>query len=105
MDQAHFIVREPLLDPKGRLLGYELTWHRKDDSAAQADGDANALAALLAAQLNNAESGWQLGDSILFLKATPHSLAAQVADSLPTSTTVFFLVVDELDDAAKVTAV
>ena len=26
MSQMKFIVREPLLDPKERVLGYELTW-------------------------------------------------------------------------------
>lgn len=105
MDLAPFIVREPLLDPKGRVLGYELTWHQDaTETDVPVATDANSLIALVAAQLNNAESGWQFGDNTLFLKAAPASLPAHTADSLPPNSTVFSIDPADLADADKVAA-
>jgi EAL and modified HD-GYP domain-containing signal transduction protein len=30
MHQTNFIVREPLLDPKQRVIGYELCWQQQN---------------------------------------------------------------------------
>lgn len=102
MQEMNYIVREPLLDPKERVLGFELTWQQND--AAGARLPSNALAEFTAAQLHDPESGWQLGDSMLFLEADPVSLSAAAIEALPASSIVFTLNAMQLADAETMAA-
>ncbi|GAC1319526.1 MAG: hypothetical protein NVS3B11_13510 [Collimonas sp.] len=45
MRHENFIVREPLLDPKQVVIGYDLTWQEADDADAQTN-EYNLLALL-----------------------------------------------------------
>jgi c-di-GMP-related signal transduction protein len=106
MDQVNFIVREPLLDPKGKVLGYELCWHRHAVDVERGDvSGANSLIALVADQLNDVEGRWQFGDNLLFLKAAPAALAAEVIEKLPPKGIVFSVDAADFGDPAKVAAV
>jgi EAL and modified HD-GYP domain-containing signal transduction protein len=82
MLDATFIVREPLLDPKERLFGYEL--RLQGESA----GDPNALVSFIAEQIGNGNAE-QVADSTLFLAAELDTLSPDTADALPPQHTVF----------------
>ena len=70
MHETNFIVREPLLDPKQRVIGYELSW-KHDDSQPVTDAALEALIGFVAENVNDEERGWLLRDKILFLDAVP----------------------------------
>ncbi|TCS39147.1 EAL and modified HD-GYP domain-containing signal transduction protein [Paucimonas lemoignei] len=99
MQDVNFLVREPLLDPKQRILGYELSWRRPDGSAvAPGDEDAAALAQRAAEALNDAEGHWLLGENILFLQATPGLLAEPALRALLPQKTVLCVNSQDLDN-------
>jgi c-di-GMP-related signal transduction protein len=105
MPTADFIVREPLLDPKQQVLGYELTWQHSDSAAEQPDAAGLALAELVGEQLNDAQAGWLLGNHLLFLDASPALLASEVLQALPPKNIVLTLAAADLADAATLAAV
>jgi EAL and modified HD-GYP domain-containing signal transduction protein len=82
MLDKNFIVREPLLDAKQKVLGYEMTIQYAD--GAQADGtDGIHLVEFLAKALNRQESGWLLGDNLVLLHASPELILSQALVALP----------------------
>lgn len=85
MPDVGYIVREPLLNPKQKILGYRFKWH--DD----AGNDAVNLVQTVAGGLHDAESGWLFGDQLLFLNASPSLLASEALRELPPSNTVLCL--------------
>lgn len=82
MDDAIFIVREPLLDPKERLFGYELRLQ------GDAGSDGNALVSFVAEQLRSGAAE-HVADCTLFLGADLATLDPETADALPPQHTVF----------------
>jgi EAL and modified HD-GYP domain-containing signal transduction protein len=104
MPTADFIVREPLLDPKQQVLGYELTWQHSDSAAEQPDAADLALAELVGEQLNDAQAGWLLGNHLLFLDASPALLASEALQALPPKNIVLTLTAADLADAATLAA-
>lgn len=101
MDKENFIVRRPLLDPRERVLGYELAWQGK----AAGSADRNALVDLVASLLHHPESGWMLGDAVLSLPAAPALLTIDTVEALPPKKTIFKLNAVDLDDPQLAEAV
>jgi EAL and modified HD-GYP domain-containing signal transduction protein len=86
MHQTNFIVREPLLDPKQRVIGYELSWQQNgQDVTVQ---DLEALVGFVAEHVNDEEDGWRLREKILFLDAVPAMLSTDALHALPPEHTV-----------------
>jgi len=87
---VNFLVREPLLDPKQRILGYELGWQSADGSAVASgnDDEAAQLVRQIAEFLLDADGNWLLGENLLFLQATPGLLNEPALRSLPPHKTV-----------------
>ncbi|MDB5761657.1 MAG: hypothetical protein JWQ21_652 [Herminiimonas sp.] len=105
MSEPKIIVREPLLDPKQRVFGYELSWQQSGSNAGMAsDADIKELVVFAGEQLNDPESGWLLGDSMLFLEATPALLADAALQALPPKGTVLGLTLTDLADADTLAA-
>jgi EAL and modified HD-GYP domain-containing signal transduction protein len=90
MHQTNFIVREPLLDPKQRVIGYELCWQQRDGQAI-GDADLESLVAFVAEHVVDDEQGWLLRDKILFLDAVPAMLSLDALHALPPERTVLSL--------------
>lgn len=102
----NFIVREPLLDPKQGVIGYDLTWQDTGGSDAQARADEQeALLNFVAAQLNNEKAGWLLGHKKLFLSASAAMLGSAALRKMPASGTVLTLTPGDLADAATLAQV
>jgi EAL and modified HD-GYP domain-containing signal transduction protein len=98
MHQTNFIVREPLLDPRQRVIGYELCWQRRDGQAV-VDADLESLVAFVAGHVVDDEQGWLLRDKILFLDAVPAMLSLDALHVLPPERTVLSLRVRDLANA------
>jgi c-di-GMP-related signal transduction protein len=104
MHQTNFIVREPLLDPKQRVIGYELSWQQQNGKAVTA-ADLESLIGFVAGHVNDEERGWLLRDKILFLDAVPAMLSTDALHALPPERTVLTLRAEDLLDADTLAAV
>jgi c-di-GMP-related signal transduction protein len=92
MHQTNFLVREPLLDPQQRVVGYEICWqHHADAAAPITSAELELLVGFVASQVNDAEHGWLLRDKILFLEAVPALLSTDALHDLPPEHTVLTL--------------
>jgi len=97
MHQTNFIVREPLLDPKQRVIGYELSWQHHDGQVAT-DQQLEDLVGFVAEHVQHAEHGWLLRDKVLFLDAVPEMLSLDALHALPPERTVLTLNLRRLTD-------
>lgn len=88
MPEMNVIVREPLLDAQQRIAGYALAWQQAEIDACKSQKADPALLASLIADAINAQNGWRLGDSVLFIDATPALLLSEVLNALPASNMV-----------------
>ena len=97
MHQTNFIVREPLLDPKQRVIGYELSWQHHDGKLP-VEQELEDLVGFVAAHVNDPEHGWLLREKILFLDAVPAMLSLDALHALPPERTVLTLDIRRLAD-------
>jgi EAL and modified HD-GYP domain-containing signal transduction protein len=97
MHQTNFIVREPLLDPKQRVIAYELAWQQQNGKQVS-DADLESLVGFVAQHVNDEDGGWLLRDKILFLDAVPAMLSTDALHALPPERTVLTLDVRHLAD-------
>jgi EAL and modified HD-GYP domain-containing signal transduction protein len=89
MHDVNFIIREPLLDPKQRILGYELSWQAPDGSPVKnGTEEASALVGYAGDRLNDPEKGWMLTDQALFFQATDALLSDEILKALPAKNAV-----------------
>jgi c-di-GMP-related signal transduction protein len=95
MNEANFIVREPLLDPKQRVIGFQLSWQNPEQKSVLSTEDLSSLMEFVAEQLNDEDAGFLLGDSVLFLEATPELLHADGLKLLSPKNTVLILSKDD----------
>ncbi len=106
MHEVNFIVREPLLDPKQKVVGYELAWQQTGKNAADPTPDElEALVGFVAEQLNDEETGWLLRDKILFLDAVPALLSTDALYAMPPEFTVLTLTQEHMANEDTLAAV
>lgn len=106
MQEENFIVRQPLLNAQGRILGYELTWQRNSSFDAQlSDDEARALASFVTGQLSGNESGVSLGELVLFMPLTPGLFSGEAFSGLSKKRTVLIAQASDLTDPERVTAI
>jgi EAL and modified HD-GYP domain-containing signal transduction protein len=96
MHQSNFIVREPLLDPQQRVIGYELCWQQ--DGRELRDADLESLLGFVAGQLVDDDNGWLLRDKLLFLDAVPAMFSLDALHALPPERTVLSIRLRDLVD-------
>jgi c-di-GMP-related signal transduction protein len=104
MHETNFIVREPLLDPKQRVIGYELSWHLEPNQVPT-DDDLESLIGFVADNVNDEEHGWLLKDKILFLDAVPKMLSTDALFNMPPERTVLTMKAKDLADPDTLSAV
>ncbi|MCH8621693.1 HDOD domain-containing protein [Undibacterium sp. TS12] len=91
MIEDSFIVREPLLDPKQRVIGFQFSWLQRDQNVEATTESLNDLLEFVAEQLHDDDKGFLLGESLLFLEAVPELLYAEGLQLLPAKNTVLIL--------------
>ena len=91
MHESNFLIREPLLDPRQQVTGYELTWQQAGTDAGINDTDILRLFALLGRELRDAEAGWLMGGSLLFLEARPNLFSSPFLRELSPKNIVLML--------------
>jgi c-di-GMP-related signal transduction protein len=96
MHHTNYIVREPLLDPAQRVIGYELLWQRGGQPVG--DADLEQLVAFVAEHVQHEDHGWLLRDKQLFLDAVPAMLSTDALFALPPERTVLSLQARHLMD-------
>jgi c-di-GMP-related signal transduction protein len=100
MQDANFLVREPLLNAQERVLGYQLAWQPNDTTGARpTEEEARALARLLTEQINGDGVDAALGEHVMFLPSHPALLASNAYAALPPKSTVIALGVQDLAQA------
>ncbi len=104
MHLTNFIVREPLLDPQQRVIGYELSW-QADAPEPSSDAALEALVGFVAGQLNDEEQGWLLRDKVLFLEAVPALLSTDALHAMPPQYTVLTVMTSDLANPDTLAAV
>lgn len=106
MHQVNFIVREPLLDSKQKIIGYELSWSKNiSNSSDLRKANLSALIGFVANLLTDEESGWLLGDNLLFLEVVPGLLSVDALQALSPKHTVLTLTMAELADPSTLSDV
>ncbi|MBA5635693.1 HDOD domain-containing protein [Duganella sp. LX20W] len=104
MHQTNFLVREPLLDPKQRVVGYELTWQQSSLEPFTAQ-DLEELVGFVASQVNGDDGSWLLRDKTLFLQAVPAMLSTDALYNMPPEHTVLSIRTSELANPSTLQAV
>ena len=104
MHETNFLVREPLLDPKQRVVGYELTWQHAAAGGSTLDA-LESLVGFVASQVLDEDGGWLLRDKILFLEAVPAMLSTDALHALPPQHTVLSIKAAELANPDTMAAV
>ncbi|MFC5474959.1 EAL and HDOD domain-containing protein [Paraherbaspirillum soli] len=106
MHNSNFIVREPLLDPKQRVIGYDFAWQDTgNNSAEHKEAEAGALLTFVAEHLVSEKSGWLLGDKVLFMETVPGQLDSEAMKKLPPKHTVLTLNSSDLAEPETLAAV
>jgi len=96
MHQTNFIVREPLLDAKQRVIGYELGWQQEGRDVR--DVDLESLVGFVAEHLVDRDQAWLLRDKLLFLDAVPAMFSLDALHALPPERTVLSVRLRDLVD-------
>ncbi|MEO8407480.1 MAG: HDOD domain-containing protein [Oxalobacteraceae bacterium] len=99
MFDENFIIREPLLNPSQKVIGYALSW----SSFSAADGsftekNLSSYINAIADAFISRENGWLLEDSLIFLNAEPSLLSIDAISRLPPKNTVFAVTAADLHD-------
>jgi c-di-GMP-related signal transduction protein len=97
MHRTNFIVREPLLDPRQRVIGYELCWQQ--NGKAVLDADLESLVGFVAEHLVDPQHGWLMRDKVLILDAVPAMLSLDALHALPPERTVLSVRTRDLANA------
>jgi EAL and modified HD-GYP domain-containing signal transduction protein len=98
MLENHIIVREPVIDAKQKVLGFELSLQGADGSAPRLEHYVE-LAEYLASQLNRQESGWLLGDATVYLDTSPLVIASEALLGLPPKNIALTVMAEDFADA------
>lgn len=102
-DRSYFIGRQPILNRKQEIIGYELLFRAAGDhQAALYDDQAQASASVIASALSDFGLQDILGDKYGFLNITSAMLSSEVLELLPVEQSVLELLENvELDEAAR----
>ena len=87
-DQA-FIGRQPILDAKQQIIGYELLFrHSAEAQSAVIEDDLKACVRVLVNTLNDMGAQWLLGDKLAFINVNEEMLHSEYLELLPPERTV-----------------
>jgi EAL and modified HD-GYP domain-containing signal transduction protein len=89
MEDQAFIGRQPILDIKQQIIGYELLFrHNADATNAVFDDELKISSRVLVTTLNDMGTQWLLGDKYAFINVNEEMLGSQFLELLPPKRTV-----------------
>ena len=89
MQDQVFIGRQPILDKKQEIIGYELLFrHSAAATGAVFEDDLKACARVLVNTLSEMGAQWLLGDKLAFINVNEEMLHSDLLELLPPSRTV-----------------
>lgn len=104
MIENNFILREPLLDPKQKVIGFEFSWQQTNSESKLDAENLDYLLEFVAGHLND-EDGFLLGSSLVFLEALPELLHSESLKLFPAKNTVLILHKKYFSDESVLNAV
>ncbi|MBC3886651.1 EAL and HDOD domain-containing protein [Undibacterium griseum] len=104
MIENNFILREPLLDPKQKVIGFEFSWQQTNSESKLDAENLDYLLEFVAGHLND-EDGFLLGNSLVFLEALPELLHSESLKLFPAKNTVLILHKKYFSDESVLNAV
>ncbi|MBC3868686.1 EAL and HDOD domain-containing protein [Undibacterium oligocarboniphilum] len=90
MIENNFILREPLLDPKQKVIGFQFSWQQTNSESKLDAENLDYLLEFVAGHLND-EDGFLIGNSLVFLEALPELLHSESLKLFPAKNTVLIL--------------
>lgn len=97
MLETNFIVREPVIDAKQKVLGFELTLQGADGAPPRPEHSVE-LIEFLASHLNRQETGWLLGDNRLYIDGSPLLIASEALLGLPSTSVALSVLAEDFAD-------
>jgi c-di-GMP-related signal transduction protein len=103
MHDTNFIVREALLDPTMKVVGYELSWQNADGYVSQpSEADLQSMVAFVGERFTHAERGYLMAGTKIFVGATPETLRSGLLAHLSPNDTVLTIQRSDLGDATAI---
>lgn len=100
MEQQTFIGRQPVMDAKQQIIGYEFFFrHSGDAQSAVFVDDIKNSASVLLTTIDQMHDEWKLGDKLAFINVNAEMLASELIELMPPEKTVLevlrYVVVDD----------
>lgn len=89
MEDQVFIGRQPILDVKENIVGYELFFrHSAEAIAAVFEDDFKACSSVLITTMNDTDTQWLIGDRLAFINVSESMLMSEFIELMPPHRTV-----------------
>jgi EAL and modified HD-GYP domain-containing signal transduction protein len=89
MEQQTFIGRQPVMDAKQQIIGYEFFFrHNADAQTAVFEADIKNCAGVLLSTIDQMHDEWKLGEKIAFINVNAEMLASELLELMPPEKTV-----------------
>jgi c-di-GMP phosphodiesterase len=89
MEQQTFIGRQPIVDAKEQIIGYEFFFrHNAQTQVAVFESDLKSCANVLLSTIDQMEEEWRLGDKLAFINVNELMLKSELIELMPPHKTV-----------------
>jgi c-di-GMP phosphodiesterase len=89
MEDQTFIGRQPIMDLKQQIIGYELFFrHSADAQTATIEDDFKACSNVLVNTIGGIDMQWLLGDKLAFINVNDEMLKSDLLELMPAKRTV-----------------
>ncbi len=89
MEEQTFIGRQPVMDAKQQIIGYEFFFrHSADAEAAVFEADIKNCASVLLSTIDQMHDEWKLGEKLAFINVNGEMLASELLELMPPEKTV-----------------
>ena len=101
MHDTNFILREALLDPAMKVVGYELSWQSADGYQSQpSEAHLQSMIAFAGERFAHPERGYLMAGTTIFVGATPETIRSGLLAHLSPNDTVLTIQRADLTDAS-----
>lgn len=89
MEEQTFIGRQPVMDAKQQIIGYEFFFrHSADAQTAVFEADIKNCAGVLLSTIDQMHDEWKLGEKLAFINVNAEMLASELLELMPPEKTV-----------------